>query len=149
MKLQHFAHLMRRVDSLENSCWEGLGGGGDGGDRGWDGWMASLTRWTWTPGTGDGQGGLVCCNSWGRKELDTTEWLNWTELNWTPHNSVDILQGLKFWLSVFQVQPLNHYGMVAPRSGLQLFLKCNIDSYILIVILWQKCNYCSVICQCV
>ena len=28
---------------------------------------------------GDGQGGLFCCNSWGRKESDTTEWLNWTE----------------------------------------------------------------------
>ena len=28
-----------------------------------------------------GQGGLVCCNSWGHKESDTTEWLNWTELN--------------------------------------------------------------------
>ena len=36
----------------------------------------------WTPGVGDGQGGLACCSSWGRKELDTTEWLNWTELNW-------------------------------------------------------------------
>ena len=36
----------------------------------------------WTPGVGDGQGGLVCCNSWGRKEVDTIEWLNWTELNW-------------------------------------------------------------------
>ena len=34
----------------------------------------------WTPGVGNGQGGLVCCDSWGRKELDTTEWLNWTEL---------------------------------------------------------------------
>ena len=32
----------------------------------------------WTPGVVDGQGGLVCCGSWGRKELDTTEWLNWT-----------------------------------------------------------------------
>ena len=31
------------------------------------------------PGVGDGQGGLTCCNSWGRKELDTTERLNWTE----------------------------------------------------------------------
>ena len=30
---------------------------------------------------GDGQGGLACCDSWGRKELDTTEWLNRTELN--------------------------------------------------------------------
>ena len=29
---------------------------------------------------GDGQGGLACCNSWGHKESDTTEWLNWTEM---------------------------------------------------------------------
>ena len=36
----------------------------------------------WTPGFGVGQGGLACCDSWGRKESDTTEWLNWTELNW-------------------------------------------------------------------
>ena len=33
-----------------------------------------------TPGHGDEQGGLACCNSWGRKESDTTEWLNWTAL---------------------------------------------------------------------
>ena len=33
----------------------------------------------WTPGVGNGQGGLACCCSWGRKELDTTERLNWTE----------------------------------------------------------------------
>ena len=32
----------------------------------------------WNPGDGDGQGGLACCNSWVRKELDTTERLNWT-----------------------------------------------------------------------
>ena len=32
----------------------------------------------WTPGAGDGQRGLACCDSWGRKESDTTEWLNWT-----------------------------------------------------------------------
>ena len=30
----------------------------------------------WTPGVGDGQGGLACCGSWGHKELDTTERLN-------------------------------------------------------------------------
>ena len=34
----------------------------------------------WTLGVGDGQGGLACCSSWDCKELDTTEWLNWTEL---------------------------------------------------------------------
>ena len=32
-----------------------------------------------TLGVGDRQGGLVCCDSWGRKESDTTERLNWTE----------------------------------------------------------------------
>jgi len=35
----------------------------------------------WTLRVGDGQGGLVCCGSWGRKELDMTERLNWTD----PH----------------------------------------------------------------
>ena len=35
------------------------------------------------PGVGDGQGGLACCNSWGRKESDTTEWLIWSDL--MPH----------------------------------------------------------------
>ena len=34
----------------------------------------------WTLGVGDGQGGLACYDSWVRKESDTTEWLNWTEL---------------------------------------------------------------------
>ena len=33
----------------------------------------------WTPGVGDGQGGLACCSSWGCKESDTTEQLNWTD----------------------------------------------------------------------
>ena len=33
----------------------------------------------WTPGVGDGQGDLACCDSWGCKELDASEWLNWTE----------------------------------------------------------------------
>ena len=34
----------------------------------------------WTPGAGDRQGGLACCGLWGRKESDTTERLNWTEV---------------------------------------------------------------------
>ena len=33
----------------------------------------------WIPGVSDGQGGLACCGSWGWKELDTTEWLNWLQ----------------------------------------------------------------------
>ena len=42
-------------------------------------WHHRLNRheFVWTPGVGDGQGGLACCDSWDRKESDTTEWLNW------------------------------------------------------------------------
>ena len=49
---------------------------------GWHHWHSGH-GFGWTPGVGDGQGGLACCCSWGHKESDTTEWLNWTELNWT------------------------------------------------------------------
>jgi len=45
---------------------------------GWHQWLDGH-EFEWIPGVGDGQGGLACCNSWGRKESDTTDWLNWTE----------------------------------------------------------------------
>ena len=47
------------------------------------GWHHRLDgrEFEWTPAVCVGQGGLACCSLWGRKELDTTEWLNWTELN--------------------------------------------------------------------
>ena len=63
-------------------CWERLKAGGEGDDRGWDGWMASRLdghEFGWTSGVGDGQRGLACCGSWGCKELNTTEQLNWTD----------------------------------------------------------------------
>ena len=52
----------------------------------------------WTPGVGDGQEGLACCDSWGRKELDMTDWLNWTSVkSWLiwkdPHACKDWVQG--------------------------------------------------------
>ena len=46
---------------------------------GWHHWLNGH-GFGWTPGVGDGQGGLVCCGSWGRKESETTERLKWTEL---------------------------------------------------------------------
>ena len=46
---------------------------------GWHHWLYGRES-EWTPGVDDGQRGLVCCDSWGRKESDTTERLNWTEL---------------------------------------------------------------------
>ena len=48
---------------------------------GWHHWLDGH-EFEWTPGAGDGHGGLACCNSWGRKESDMTERLNWTELSW-------------------------------------------------------------------
>ena len=46
---------------------------------GWHHWLDGNES-EWTPGVGNGQGGLACCDSWGHKESDTAEWLNWTEL---------------------------------------------------------------------
>ena len=48
---------------------------------GWHHWLSGH-EFEWSPGDGDGQGGLECCDSHGHKKSDTTEWLNWTELNW-------------------------------------------------------------------
>ena len=77
LKLQYFGHLMRRVDSLEKTVM--LGGIGGRRRRGrprmrWlDGIADSMDMSERTPGVGDGQGGLASCDSWGRKESDTTE----------------------------------------------------------------------------
>ena len=49
---------------------------------GWHHWLNGCES-EWTPRDGDEQEGLVCCNSWGHKESDTTERLNWTEANWS------------------------------------------------------------------
>ena len=77
LKLQYFDHLMRKVDSLEKTLM--LGGIGSRRRRG-------RQRMRWLNGITDlmdvslielrelvMEGNLVCCNSWGRKELDTTE----------------------------------------------------------------------------
>ena len=45
---------------------------------GWHHWLDGHES-EWTLGVGDGQGGLACCDLWGHKESDMTEWLNWTE----------------------------------------------------------------------
>ena len=62
-------------------CWERLKVRGEGDNRGWDGWMASPTQqaWVWVnSGSCWWIGSLACCSPWGCKELDTTDWLNWT-----------------------------------------------------------------------
>ena len=56
------------------------------------GWHHRLDgcEFEWTPGVSDEQGGLVCWDSWGHKELDTTERLNWTEPNRTENITLSI-----------------------------------------------------------
>ena len=48
---------------------------------GWHHWLNGH-EFEWSPGVGDGQGGLECCDSWGCKKSDTTERLNWTDWNY-------------------------------------------------------------------
>ena len=81
LKLQNFGHLKRRTDSLEKTLMLGRIGGWR--RRGWQRmrWLDGITHGReseWTPGVGDGQGGLACCGSWGHKESDTNEGLKWT-----------------------------------------------------------------------
>ena len=49
---------------------------------GWHHWLNGH-EFEWTPGVGDGQGGLVCCSPWDHKELDLTEQLNWLPIKST------------------------------------------------------------------
>ena len=74
LKLQYFGHLMQRTDSLEKTLMlERLKPGGEGDNRDeMVGWHHRLDGHGFekTPGVGDGQGGLACCNSWGHKESD-------------------------------------------------------------------------------
>ena len=84
LKLQYFGHLMQSWLTGKD-----CDAGRDWGQQEKGMTESEMTGWHhrlngcesgWTPGVGDGQGGLACCDSWGRKESDTTERLNWTEL---------------------------------------------------------------------
>ena len=82
LKLQYFGRLIWRVDSFEKTLMLGKEEKRTTEDKmvGWH-HQHNGHGFGWTLGVGNGQGGLVCCSSWGRKELDTTELLNWlTEL---------------------------------------------------------------------
>ena len=86
LKLQIFGHLIWRVDSLEkNSDAERDWGQEEKGTTedqmaGWHHWLNGRES-EWTEGVGDGQGGLACCDSWGRRVGHDCV----TELNWTDY----------------------------------------------------------------
>ena len=82
LKLQYFGHLMRKSWLMEKDSDAGRDWGQkENGTRedemaGWHHWLDGC-EFEWTPWVGDGQRGLACRDSWGRKESDTTEQLNW------------------------------------------------------------------------
>ena len=84
LKLQYFGHsnTLRSADSLEKTEGKDWGqeekGTTEDEMAGWHHWLDGPES-QWTPGVCDEQGGLVCWDWWGHKELDTTEWLIWSD----------------------------------------------------------------------
>ena len=70
--------LIGKDSTAGRDWWQEEKGTTENEMAGWHHWLDGLES-EWTPGVGDGQGGLACCDSWGHKELDTTERPNWTE----------------------------------------------------------------------
>ena len=83
LKLNTLATWCKELTHLKIPwCWERFRAHGEGDTEdevvGWHHWLNGHGL-GWTLGAGDGQRGLACCGSWGHKELDTAERLNWTE----------------------------------------------------------------------
>ena len=87
LNFQYFGYLMWRTDWLEKTLMlRRLKAGGEGEDRGWDGWMASPIWWTWVWASSrswwcTGKPGVL--QSTGLQRADTTEWLKWTQPDFT------------------------------------------------------------------
>ena len=114
LKIQYFGHLMWRVDSLEKTLvLGGIGGRRRRGQQmaGWHHWLDGRES-EWTPGVGDGQGGLECCDSWGRKESDTTE----SSVHFCQCPAM--LSGLPSWVKSFQHRVLRTLDMNAFRQDM-------------------------------
>ena len=129
-KVMGFGHLMWRVNSLERTLMLGGIGGRRRRGRQRMRWLYGITRlngreFEWTPGVGDGQGGLACCYSCGCKESDVTEWLNWTELNglWGVGNIVLLTQVLVTWMySVWKLFKLCQFSSAQSLNHVRLFV---------------------------
>ena len=104
---------------------------------GWHHWLNGCES-GWTPGVGDGQGGLACCDSWGRKESDTTERLNWTEQNWFTLQS--------FQSSLFRFDQINpssqcHFCFDLPQMLLIINLvrfRSSSKFYVILLFSWRS-----------
>ena len=112
---------------------------------GWHHWLNGC-GFGWTPGVGDGQGGLSCCGSWGCKESDMTKWMNWTELNWTEasetegrENSVDLYP--YNWTEILKIMFLLVKGYVNSSdtwTKVKRLIKLLVTSETFLLHLWPK-----------
>ena len=125
LKLQYFGHLMWRVDSLEKTLM--LGGIGGRRRRG-----QQRMRWldgiTYSMDVSSSklrelvmQGGLAWCDSWGHKELDTTERLNGTELNWMAPELSSLSHSIVF-LYFFALITEEGF-LISPCYSLELYIQ--------------------------
>ena len=89
---------------------------------GWHHWLDGY-GFGWTLGVGDGQGGLACCGSWGCKESDTTEQLNWTEL---------IMLNIFKTVLTFSEMSIHIFFTFSTSLHFEHFLK-----YIILIFLWD------------
>ena len=86
LKLQYFGQVMWSPDSLDKNLMLGKFEGRWRRGRQRMRWLDGIIDWLngheleQAPGVGDGQGSLAYCSPWGRKELDRTERLNWTDI---------------------------------------------------------------------
>ena len=105
LKLQYFGHLMSWLIGKDSDAGRDWGQEEKGmtqdemaeWHRGLDGCESG-----WTPWVGDGQGGLACCDSWGFKESDTTERLNWTEVYSFGYNTKSTVEFDHFFIVLYK-----------------------------------------------
>ena len=125
--------------------WEGLWAGGAGDDSGWDGWMPSLTGCTWfwvNSGSWWLTGKPACCNSWGWKESDVTERLNWIELG-----EIFLHKLFSFvWFYTLQLKMLP--GWPAERNSLDHHRGLPSQKAVTSQILWSPSNWRVIFNQC-
>ena len=87
---------------------------------GWHHWLNGH-GFGWTPGVGDGQGGLACCCSWALKESDMTEQMNWTELNHLKWSSSFLSLFMPF---LYSIQFRNQHHVVVVYNSFYLDSTC-------------------------
>ena len=110
---------------------------------GWHYWVDGRES-EWTPGFGDGQGGLACCDSWGRKESDTTEQLIWSDLmfsrgtGWCRQNETVFVLFLNCYSQVSLFYCVAKISLVDSRALPDVFFCCCLFVCLWITNCWSK-----------